>query len=142
MKKFYFVVFTVCALLLGSENAIAEIQNITKNKALGIFKACQEYYESENKSFWSSTTSSDRNIVEGIKDGYALCDQQLDNLVNYSVEEIASLLKKVRSEALSKEILAFVNKEFLQTLLRAFLTTRLEYGDKIDNEKNSRSYSR
>ena len=45
MKKFYFVVFTVCALLLGSENAIAEIQNITKNKALGIFNACQEYCE-------------------------------------------------------------------------------------------------
>ena len=135
MKNFYFVVFTVWTLLLGSENAIAEIQNTTKNKALGIFNACQEYYEIKNKSFWSSITSSDRNIVEGIKDGYALCDQQLGNLVNYSVEEIASLLKRVRSEAISKEMLAFINKEFLRTLLRAFLATRLEYGDKIDNEK-------
>ena len=110
-------------------------ESIAQNRALGILDTCQKHYEMKNNGFIARMFSSDRDIIAGIKDNYALCDQILNNVADRSIDDLEATLNDIEDNVNGKEILAFINKISLKGTLQALFITHREYGGAIQERE-------
>ena len=126
-----------------SEVAISPSQiedNIAQNKALGILNACQEHYERENSGFFARMFSSDRNIIAGIKDNYAPCEQALSGIADRNIEDLEEVISEIGDSINGREILASINRTSLRGNLQALFLTQREYGVEIQQREVLRNF--
>ena len=82
--------------------------------------------------------ASDRNIVAGITDGYARCDQALDNVTTPNFDDIQGTFAEIEERVNGAEMLDSINKTALRGNLRALFLTQRDYLGEIDEEEASR----
>ena len=109
--------------------------NMIKNRALGILNVCQDYHQEKNNTFFANLFASDRDIIAGIKDYYAQCDQKTDNIADYRIEDLTGSMDDIEGFVNGQEILNFTNRANLRGVLQALFVTEIGYQGKINEEE-------
>jgi hypothetical protein len=118
----------------------------TQNQALGILDACEKKYKIENSDggFFKGMVSSDRDIFSGVRQNFALCEQENLKTNEVEINNLEEFTKNIEKEVAPLTILEDLNKSSLRQTLRALLFAQVEYTGKIDQrmltEKISKNY--
>jgi hypothetical protein len=121
--------------VLAGVNQNEKVEFKKRNKALGILNACEKNYEEENQTFFSGLTSSQRTTYTGVKQNFALCDQQLSNISPVEANELALTVEEIQGKIAPITILSDLTADSLTNTLRALLYAQVNYHHPINKEQ-------
>ena len=135
-----FIFSTLC--VFAKPIQIEKIKFTQRNKALGILDSCEKNYKEENQSFLSGLTSSQRTTYSGVKQNFALCDQQLSNIYPVDANELGLTVEEIQSKVAPITIFSDLTADSLTNTLRALLYAQVNYLRPIDKKQLLEELSR